>query len=71
VSLLNTWSIEFVEDAVLYENVVFAPSGFSEDGSVTPFEGTPTPEIDARWSDLTSGKSELPDYPPQLVRGLH
>lgn len=49
------WARGYVE----YENTIFAPSGFTEDGShATLYEGGSTPEIDARWSELIDGTKE-------------
>ena len=49
------WARGYVE----YENTIFAPSGFTEDGShATLYEGGSTPEIDARWSELIDGTKQ-------------
>ncbi|KAF5866569.1 hypothetical protein ETB97_011454 [Aspergillus alliaceus] len=41
--------------AIEYQTVVLQPSGFGDDGaSMTPFEGPPSPEIDALWHNLSS-----------------
>lgn len=59
-------SSAWAEDAVEYETVIFAPSGFTEDGRpATPYEGPPSPELDARWHDLSKGMSG--SHPISLV----
>lgn len=48
---------EFAKEAVKYEDITFDPSGFwGNDSYGTPFEGAPTPEIDARWKRLVRGR---------------
>ncbi|KAK0716042.1 hypothetical protein B0H67DRAFT_489190, partial [Lasiosphaeris hirsuta] len=43
----------FAKKAIQYEEVTFDSSGFWEDQSrATPYEGPPTPEVDAAWKHL-------------------
>ena len=55
-NLLPAWA----EDAIEYETKIIQPSGFAKlfniSGSVTEYEGYPTPEIDARWHELSKGQ---------------
>ncbi|KAA8642822.1 uncharacterized protein ATNIH1004_009575 [Aspergillus tanneri] len=46
---------EGAADAIEYHTVILQPSGFGEDGApMTPFEGRPTPALDALWHNLSS-----------------
>jgi hypothetical protein len=55
-NLLPAWA----EDAIEYETRIIQPSGFAKlfniSGPVTEYEGYPTPEIDARWHELSKGQ---------------
>jgi hypothetical protein len=61
--LMDILLLAWAHSAIQYEEVIFAPSGFSKGPEpATLYEGPPSPEVDARWSELIDGALCLSKY---------